>query len=184
MGFMDLTCTGSVSLINGIQCFTYNNDKLRIGQNFITYLSFELPPAVFFTPLKEAKLILFKLPMKVLESAAIPWRDQYAVFPLLDYFSVYSSWYMLPRFDDSLRVDYEDQPHMSYTEIDITTIAAAWSEEKLENRGLVLTGVPNGRELTYASDQYETVGMRPRIRLTYEGISKPLSMAPCIVEVR
>ncbi|QIB68770.1 hypothetical protein Ami103574_05280 [Aminipila butyrica] len=119
-----------------------------------------------------------------MESTASPLTDQYALFPLLDYFSVYSSWYMLPRFDDSLRVDYEDQPHMSYTEIDITTIAAAWSEGKLENRGLVLTGAPNGQELTYASDQYETAGMRPRIRLTYEGISKPLSMAPCTVEVR
>ena len=173
----------AVSLISGAKCSAWKNDPLRIGCNFTTYLFFELPPAVFLNPVKRARLILFKMPMNVIEIPSAFWSNQYSVYPLLDFFSVYSGWYIPPRFDDSLRVDYEDQACISYTEIDITAIVAAWSQERMENKGLFLTGAPNGRQLMYASDQYETAGMRPRLRLTYEEISRPLSAAPCTVEI-
>lgn len=184
MSFIDLICMESVSLIKGSKCFGYNKDRLHLGCSFQTYLYFELPPTIIFSRVKEAKLILFKIPINVFKTSSTQQSDRYRVCPLLDYFSTYSNWYQPPRTDDSLTVNYEDQARMSYTEIDITTIAEAWTEENPENKGLLLTGAPDARYLVYASDQYETIGMRPRLRLAYEGVSWPLSSAPCTVVIQ
>lgn len=183
MNSIDLPCLESVSLINGMRCCPQKQDNLQVGYNLITYLYFELPPAVFFTPVKEARLILFKIPVNGMENPSASWHSLYAAYPLLDFFSVYSSWYMPPGVQEDLRTDYEDQPYRSYTEIDMTAIAAAWIEEKLENKGLLLMGAPYARQLVYASGEHEIPGMRPRIRLTFEGPAKPLSAEHCIVEI-
>ncbi len=169
--------------MDGVGRSAYQSDKLRLGDRFQTYLFFELPPPVFFSPLKTARLILFKIPLYAAKSPLMPQGDRYSVCPLLDFFSVYSDWYAPVRIDDSLCMDYEDQVWSSSTQIDITEIAAAWIGERLENKGLLLTGYPNARPVAYASDRYETAGMRPMLRLTYAGTTRPLSAAPCTVGI-
>jgi hypothetical protein len=184
MSYIDVPCQESVSLIKGSKCPLYIQDKLYLGYNFETYLFFGLPPAAFFGRVKQARLILFKIPPGVIEASSIPKSNRYVLWPLLDFFSLYSNWYRPPETDGSLRLDYEDRADMSYTEIDITEIAKAWIRQNPENKGLLLAGVPNARSLTYASDQYKTPGMRPMLRLTYEGVSQPTSVAPCTVEIK
>jgi hypothetical protein len=183
MGYMDLTCRKSISLMKGIKYSEYISDKLYLGYKYEIYLFFEIPPVAFCSRIKKARLILFKIPLNVIKSSSVPRSNQYSIYPLLDYFSIYSLCYAHPRADDGLRVDYKDRACISYTEIDITTIAEAWLEERLENKGLLLNSAPNARRLAYASDTYKTIGMRPTLRLTFEGITWPLSAAPCTVEV-
>jgi len=181
MGYIDLTCWESVSLRNGNTCCANNNEKLHIGCNFETYLFFELPAAAFFDHLITARLILFKIPMNFNKTSLR--SNQYSVYPLLDFFNIYSNCYTPPKTDDNLRVDYEDQACTGYTDIDITAVVNAWIDGKPENKGLLLNGAPNAHHLVYASNQFETAGMRPMLRLTYEYISKPLSVAPCTVKI-
>ena len=183
MSYIDLTCRESFSLMNGVKCAAYMDDKLHIGCNIKTYLFFDFPPTAFFSCLKEARLILFKIPANVSENPLYQQCNDYIIYPLLDFFSIYSNCYMPPKTDEILCLPYKDQAYMSYTEIDMTAIAQAWIKGKIENKGLLLTGSSNSRHLVYASDQYRVAGMRPMLRFTYKGISRPLSVAPCTVEV-
>ena len=186
MGYIDLTCRESISLMNGGQDFAYENDagnKLFLGYNVNTYLFFELPPIAFYCHILQARLLLYKIPLYCTGIASELPNSQYSVCPLLDFFSSYSNLYTQPRTDDSFIVNFEDQTNMSYTEIDITAIAGAWIEENIENKGLLMTGNLGAQQLIYASDQYKTVGMRPMLRLTYDVISWPLRAASCTVAV-
>ncbi|MEA4815455.1 MAG: DNRLRE domain-containing protein [Lachnospiraceae bacterium] len=183
MSYVDLICQESISLISGVKNSTCINDKLCLGNNFEIYLSFELPPAAFFNHIIKARLILFKIPFNFTDTHSNPWNNQYSVYPLLDFFSAYSNWYEPPKTDNRLKINYEDQASISYSEIDITKIAEGWINKKPENKGLLLRSTPDARCLVYASAQNMIIGMRPFIRLTYRGFSKPLSAAPCIVNV-
>ncbi len=183
MAYMDLPCCKSICLPNDIEYNTSKNEILYIGCSFETYLFFKLPPAAFLNPLKSARLILFKVPLNTAENFSIPKSNYYSIYPLLDFFSIYTNWYRPPEIDAGLGLDFKDIPCISYTEIDITTIVKAWLNEKPENKGLLLTSAPNARLMAFASNQYNRAGMRPILRLTYMGISQPLGMAPCTVRV-
>lgn len=183
MGYMDLQCSTTINLANKVNHCPCQSNQLYLGCNYEIYLFFALPPTVFFSPIKEAKLILFKIPAHFGRSPVALKSNIYSIYPLLDFCSVYSSSYTPPRIDTELAVDYEDIADMSYTEIDITSIIAAWSKEKPENRGLLLTGAPKEPYLIYASEQHEFFGMRPMLRLKYEDFSHPLSTAACDVKI-
>jgi hypothetical protein len=90
-----------------------------------------------------------------------------------------------PKIDYSRRVIFDNNYCSSYTEVDITKIVKDWADNKIENKGLMLTGNDNSQYVSYASDRYEIMGMRPMIRMIYEGkeICLPLSVAPCEVKV-
>ncbi|MEA5060488.1 MAG: DNRLRE domain-containing protein [Candidatus Pelethousia sp.] len=183
MSYLDLACRKSISLANRIKRCEYQTDTLCVGHNYKTYLFFELPSSTCISRIEKAVLILFKIPVVVIETNLFAENNQYCVRPLFDYFSVYSNWYMPPRADRNFSVYYRDEACMGYTEINITTIAKAWFDGKVENKGLLLTGAPNATPLIYASSQYETEGMQPVLRLTYEPLSVPLSLAQCTVKV-
>ena len=184
MDILDLTCRESASLADGAKSPAYAKDRLYLGAGFKTYLFFKLPSTDFFSKIVKAKLILFKIPFPLMGSCPPSHPGQYGIFPLLDYFSAYSGWYAPPRFDAGLRVDYQDQDDLSYAEIDITKIVSSWIETDEENKGLLLSGAPDTRFLIFASGRYETVGMRPTLRLAGRGFSRPLSMAPCTVRIK
>jgi len=183
MIYIDLMCKESISLINGVKSSTCINDKLCLGNNFEIYLFFELPPSVFWSRTISAKLIMFKIPFNFTDIPSGPHSNLYSIYPLLDFFSAYNNWYEPPRIDNNLKVNYEDHENISYNEVDITQIAEAWIKKNPENKGLLLKGTPNSKCLVYASAQNRIIGIRPFIRIAYEGLSTPLSIAPCIVTV-
>ncbi len=183
MSYMDLACRESVSLMNGTGCFEYRSDRLRVGCNYKTYLYFELPPEAFSGRLARARLVLFKVPVKAPDAFFCPRNDFYCACPLLDYFSVYSNCFSPPVFDAGLCADYADEARAAYTEIDVTEIARAWLKGKPENKGLLLDGRAGAAQIVYASGRHEAAGMRPLLRLAYEGASPPLNAAPCTVKV-
>ncbi|HWQ58501.1 MAG TPA: hypothetical protein VN540_05730 [Clostridia bacterium] len=182
MSIVDVICTKSC---NASECPKYSgciDDKLRLGPGFSAYLYFTLPPATYWGGrIVRANVILYKIPSNT-EDVLLS-GNRYRACPLLDFFSIYGNAYAPPKADDSLCVYFEDDARMSYTEIDITAIAQAWAVQKPENKGLVLSGCPGARRLLYASDRFEIAGMRPMLRLVYEGITQPLKTAPCTVKV-
>lgn len=159
-------------------------DKLYMGNPFQTYLYFENPTLPAFSYIETARLILFKIPLQRCNCSIVEQRSLYHVFPLRDFFSVYYNCYEPPRAEDSFRIDYNNEPSMSYCEIDISNIVQSWMDGRIENRGLLLTSSLCAQYLAYASHQYDVVGMRPTIRVTYEGITVPLSRAAGTVEIR
>ena len=182
MGLLDLNSKESISLKHGTRCPLYDN-KIYWGYPFQTYLFFEISQVSYFTPLLEAKLILYKIP-NCCERSADLQEKAYQISPLLDFFSIYNDWYESPKVDDNYRVEYTNQPCVSYSEIHITNIVMSWTNGTIENKGLLLTGSPYVEYLIYASNHYEFKGMRPMLRLTYEGASPSFSKADCTVEVR
>lgn len=181
MGITDLTCRESISLLNGNPCRENENDQLYFGGPFQTFLFFDLPPPAFFSGLKKAELILFKIPA---ETAAAPCASCHYARPLLDFFNVFYNCYTPPRTDDNLCAVYRDRPRDGYAEIDVTGIVNAWLNSRPENKGLLIESDPDARGIVFASMRYNIRGMRPFLRLTYEGITRPLSAAPASVEIK
>ncbi len=127
---------------------------------------------------------MFKLPAETCENHCVPACDRYCACPLLDYFNVYGSCFAPPRIDECLCVNFFDRTPLGYTQIDITKIAEEWLKGEPENKGLILNGAPNTRQVVYASNRFEAPGMHPLLRLTYKNTDYPLSVAPCTVDVK
>lgn len=187
MSLIDLKCQESISFSKNCNYINKDNENLLLGRSdycdYLIYLYFDLLPCSFLKDIKQAKLILFKLPPKLRNQ--IYYRNQYAkysVYPLMDFFSIY---YCCLNIEYSQEVNFEDKHCCSYSEVDITSIVKTWIDEEIENKGLLLTGNIDTRVITYASDRYRIKGMQPRLRLIYEEnyICPPLETISCNVEV-
>lgn len=187
MRTIDLKCRDSfASPVSG--CRDLPQEALFLGHYGQIYLFFDLPADPGACVLQRASLILFKLPYIFScgenDCAGYP-AGQYTLYPLLDFFSAFGRAFSPPAVDFSRRVCYQDFRGCSYTEIDVTQIVKDWSDGRLENRGILLTGSPHSPCLYYASDRYEILWMRPLIRLTCGETEKPgvLRAVPCEVKI-
>ncbi len=172
----------SISVNTNTRCMSYKK-KIYWGFPFQTYLFFEIPRELYFTPLMTAKLILHKIP----NCCMVNWERSeagYFLSPLLEYYSIYYDCYSSPEVDLNYCVEYVNLPCSSYSEIDITNIAASWMSNTIENKGLLLTGSPCSESLAYTSGDDEISAMHPMIRLTYEGETPVLRTADCLVVVQ
>ena len=184
MSILDLKSLESVSYSKDCQHIESDRKYLYLGRDYQICLSFELPPYSCIKKLLQAKLILFKIPTPCEEEPIKSDSPFYSVYPLLDYFSVFNCMYEPPAFDYDMGKFFEDSESCCYTEADVSCIVRAWIDDKIENRGLFLASKRNSRLITYASDTYEIIGMRPMLRLTYEkSICEPLSSVPCVVKI-
>lgn len=189
MGVIDIKCQDS---FNSPMCGCYMNKQrqaLFLGHNEQIYLFFNLPPCLPFGIMLKARLLLFKLlcfpfRMNPIVSVENP-PSQYALYPLLDFYSVFNCAFSPPIIDADEQVNFINHSHLSYTEVDITQIVGDWSSGKIENKGLLLTGFEACQCISYASGQYTILGMRPTIRITFREnkICQPLKMSPCEVKV-
>ncbi|WP_304341228.1 hypothetical protein [Metaclostridioides mangenotii] len=187
MSLIDLKCQESICFSKDCNYINKENENLLLGHSdycdYLIYLYFDLLPCSFLKDIKQAKLILFKLPPKLRNQ--IYYRNQcayYSVYPLMDFFSIYSRCLDI---EYSQVVNFEDKHCCSYSEVDITSIVKTWIDEAVENKGLLLTGNIDTRIITYASDRYRIKGMQPRLRLIYEKnyICPQLETTTCSVEV-
>jgi hypothetical protein len=187
MSLIDLKCQESICFSEDCNYINTENENLLLGRSdycdYLIYLYFDLIPCLFSKEIKQAKLILFKLPPKLRNR--IYYRNQnvkYSIYPLMDFFSIYNC---CPNIEYNQIVNFEDRQCFSYSEIDITPIIKSWIDEEIENKGLLLMGNKYARIITYASDRYRIIGMQPRLRLIYEekDICPPLKMTTCNVEV-
>lgn len=184
MSCVDITCEESFSMVSGKHYPACVDDKLRVLRGFTTYLNFAFPLAAFMGCVENARLILYKIPMNGRQAHPAMQNNRYSVCPLLDFFSIYGNWYRPTAVDHRLCVLFEDQICVSYTEVDVTEIVRSWALNMPENKGLLLNAAPNARPVLYASNRYRVAGMRPFLRLSYSGITPPLSAAEGEAEVK
>lgn len=191
MSLIDLECKESIYMAQG-GCYNAKDRKhLLLGEacrnQYFIYLFFALPSYMCIKYLKQARLILFKMPQEDrVYSGANESCGQYYVGPLIDFFSIYSDQYGGLAIEESQVVVFKDAYCCSYTDIDITSILKSWLEEKIENKGLLLYSSREASLLTYASSRYSIEGMRPRIRLIYENFEEcpSLSSATATITVK
>lgn len=185
MNTIDLKCSRSFSFPPRSIIPLRNKDTLALGGGYQTFLYQEIPPCIGLRSLRQASLILFKIP----ESDGEHWPEcpckRYFAYPLLDYFSVYGYLYSPPHIDENLGAVFHNDPRRCVMEIDITLIVNSWLEGAVENKGLLLTGNEETCRITCASGQNEIAGMRPMIRLVCEDVTacQPLSVRDCTVSV-
>lgn len=191
MSLIDLECKESIYMAQGGGYNAKDRKHLLLGEacrnQYMIYLFFTLPSYMCIKYLKQARLILFKMPQEDRAcSGANESCGQYYVGPLMDFFSIYSDQYGGLTIQESQVVKFKDTYCCSYTDIDITSIVKGWLEEKIENKGLLLYGSREASLLTYASSRYSIEGMRPRIRLIYENYDgcQILSSVPGTVIVK
>lgn len=185
MSIIDLSCRESVCSFKEGCNISGCTESLLLGGDSQIYLSFDLLPYSYLKYLKQARLVLFKIPSRVIPSQATGNDKSYELYPLLDFFSAYSCVYDLPAVDYDRKERFVDQEFCSYSEADITSIVKAWLQGEIENKGLLLTGSEETRLITYASDRYDRKGMRPMLRLIYEDncICPPLTTVSCTVKM-
>lgn len=191
MSLLDLECQDSICCLRNYSDVYKERESLLLGKDnsydYIIYLYFNFPAYSYLKYLKEARLILGKLPTndEKLQTIYENQNSKYSVYPLLDFFSVFSSVFSNARLDYNRKVIFGNKGCYSYTEVDITTIIKACINEEIENKGLLLMGNNDAQQIVYASNHYDTIGMRPKLRLIYDenNICPPLATVPCNVEV-
>ncbi|WMI81965.1 DNRLRE domain-containing protein [Anaerotignum sp. MB30-C6] len=191
MSVIDLQCFESMCVSKNSQNIYTNRKILSLGQyygdQYIIYLYFHLLPQYYIEHLEQAKLILYKIPSVYGRGTTnIPRQqtEQYKILPLLDYFSCYSNMYTPPQLDVSRECVFQSDESRAYEEIDITDLVNDWSNQDLENKGMMIQGNNDSAFLQYASDKYDVLGMRPVIRMTYQSsVCPPMSMNQCSVQV-
>ncbi len=188
MSFIDIICKYSGSFCSN--CYQYNNDALIVGQcgkcRENIFLYFDLQPDFYLGKIKNSRLILYKLPVCTPSHVCRPYfSDSYCLYPLTDFFNIYSNHFSKPQFDYKYETCFMDDINSSYTEIDITQITQIWHNEQLENKGLIITSPGNGLPLFYAGHNFKILSMRPMLRVTYESIPglPIMKQVPCTVEI-
>ncbi|MDD3413456.1 MAG: DNRLRE domain-containing protein [Lachnospiraceae bacterium] len=192
MSLADLKCVESICTTNDCCWSLENKEILMIGKEncheYKIYLKFELLPYFQIKVIQQAKLILFKIPQIERENQMDYYNgnNEYIIYPLLDFFSVYIGMYSEPRIVDELGISFRNNGCCSYTEVDITDIVNAWYDENIEEKGLLLMGSGTAGTICYASDEYQWKGMRPILRLIYQenNFCQAMSQAPCTVNIQ
>lgn len=188
MSFIDIICKNSGSF--STNCYKYNNDALILGQcgqcRETVYLYFDLQPDFYMSEIKNSRLILYKLPICTARKTCRPYfSSSYCIYPLTDFFNIYSYHYSRPNLDYGNETCFIDNIHSGYTEIDITQITQNWHNGQLENKGLMIISPRNSFPLFYAGHDFKVVSMRPMLRVTYENVPglPIMKQVPCSVEI-
>lgn len=189
MNVIDISCQDSYNFSKS--CYHINNEKklLFLGKNKSIYLFFNLPYFLPADTLLNARLLLFRLFCLPLDTKSVTLTEnavnQYKLYPLLDFSSIFSDLLQMPAVDLNRGINFQSGYNNTYTEIDITQIVTDWLNNSLENKGILLRGTKLSSCITYASNQYAVLGMRPAIRITCKklNICRSLQKAPCEVTI-
>jgi len=185
MSVTDLQISSSFSNSPGTKILCKSEETLNLGCKDRIFLYAEIPPFIGFYTLGQARIILFKLYDYNIKSCCDLSCANYYAYPLLDFYSEFGYMFSPPNIDKSYQTAFYNDPNLCCTEIDITRIAQAWSDGKIENKGVMLAGRGDIRCITYASNRYVTAGMRPFMRFIYDGVTicHPLSVQESAVTV-
>jgi|GEM_PF-611531 hypothetical protein len=186
MKILDIACRDSLNFAKECCHPAKQRDFLILGYNNPLYIFFDLPVNLYNCKLLQTKLILFKIPPFDFQHETDEcMENRYNIYPLLNFFSIYDCCFSPPNIDDDRKIIFHNNKNSSYSEIDITRIVKTWLCNKIENKGLMLTGSKNSPNIIYASNSYKIPGMRPFVRISYEylKICRALSCVPCDVSV-
>lgn len=184
MATIDLSCRQSFCLPPHSACPCAEPGLLYVGGGYRAFLFPQTPSFISLNRLKQARLILFKIPQAT-DCPVDCLTGNYCAYPLKDFFSIYGCCYAQPEIDEYLGAAFCDDPCRCVLEIDVTDITRAWLNGSPENYGIALCGGMDTPRIACASRLPDTPGMCPILRLVYEGepIYQPLSVMDCIVTV-
>lgn len=186
MHIIDLGCKESDNFSINC-CKNDNEERLLLGQNDCCnesiYLYFDLPLFLNRNLVKTSKLILYKLPMCCKYQNTK--YNQYNICPLIDFYSPFIGCFSPPRSDCTYKVSFEDNIHLGYSEIDVTSMVKAWLQGSLENKGLQITGDELSPLIVYASGRNTNLKIHPILRIIiYDSIEfRTLTEIPCKVNI-
>lgn len=191
MHIVDLRCRESASCAANRLYMPLDSEKLYVGWSsscdYLLYLFFSLPPGLQLQRLRQAKLILYRVPANCgyLQSGGHDRLAGYGVYPLSVYFSPYGGAALRQGILPSLGAGFWQDAAYYCTEVDVTSIVRAWIGGQVENKGLLVTGGWRAPLTTYASHQNGMEAIRPKLRLLFDDpcFTKPLSLADCEVKV-
>lgn len=191
MHILDLRCRESASCAANRLYIPLDREKLYLGWSsrcdYLLYLFFSLPPGWQPQRLRQAKLVLFRVPDVCggLQNGLQNRFAGYGVYPLTVFFSPYCIASLRQGILQNMGIGFWQDPLQCYTEVDVTSIVRAWLGEQTENKGLLLTGCCDAPLVTFASHQNGMEAIRPKLRLVFDTPchTKPLSQAGCRVEV-
>lgn len=186
MNTIDIICGYSDSF--STNCFNTCTEHLLLGthgrSDEAIYLYFDFSSAASLEGIKEAKLILYKIPIFHEWNHSIMPDNPYYIAPLTDYYSTFHSYYRMPQINSLYESSFESEACNSYVEINVTAIMNAWIGGNLENKGLLLTGEPDAPPLSFASHTFNSFRMRPMVRIIpLHSPTQELSETPCIVTI-
>lgn len=163
----------------------FDNDSIVVGNNrynnYVSYLYFDTSPIPDGIKNLTAELVLFKLNDFFYKDA---W---FAIYPLVDYFSSFTTSENSPEFDKSSKVEFNPFTNKVALEIDLSDIVNKWVDNSLINKGIVLS--PNGERKSVArfgSAFINDVTLVPFLRVSFEEsqssegikLSEPISVNP------
>lgn len=184
MSIIDISCKESFYL-DRRGCHT-EHDMGRLltggteGNNYRSFLSFELPVFCVDTNILSARLVLYKIPISYREwgNRELNGRGRnYTVKPLLDFPSIYAASFAMARADEHDTVEFCENPRCAYEEINLTDLVCAWMDDKLENKGIVIEGCHDAGILAFASRRFPMIGMRPMMRIQYADTCNPKALS-------
>lgn len=186
MGVLDLKCGHSFSSAPLCPSPCKSSGRMLLGRGYQISLYFDVPPCICPGSVKQARLILFKIPESGMYCYPCSPPAEYSAYPLLEFYSFYGCMYAPPDVDEGRRAVFYDSPGRCTTEVDITDTVNAWLENSIENKGLLLTGGEDSSLTVYASHHYEGCGMSPMLRLVCGDLAacQPLSIQSCDVALR
>ena len=145
----------------------FDNESIIVGNNryssYISYLYFDTSSIPDGIKNLTAELVLFKL-------NDFYYRDAwFAIYPLLDYFSSFTTSENPPAFDKSSKVEFDPFTNKVAVEIDLSDIVNKWSDNSLINKGIVLSG-NNARKAVarFGSAFINDVTLVPFLRVSFE----------------
>lgn len=138
----------SLTVTNKFPKGNINTDKISIGYDgeyhYSSYLFFDTSLIPNNTSIYSAELVLFKT-CDFYNDRTITFK----VYPLLDFFSTYTTYNNCPAVCTSLKSNFFPFTKKTAIEINVTQIVCYWQEMSLKNKGLILTG--SYKKISYTS---------------------------------
>ena len=152
----------------------FDNESIIVGNNryssYVSYLYFDTSSIPDGIKNLTAELVLFKL-------NDFYYRDVwFAIYPLLNYFSSFTTSENPPAFDKSSKVEFDPFTNKVAVEIDLSDIVNKWADNSWINKGIVLSG-NNARKAVarFGSAFINDVTLVPFLRVSFEEIEQSLN---------
>lgn len=185
-GLKSLTVTSEMANTN-INSRTIYIGNRYVGEKFkahcISYLYFDMSTIPADIELLSAQLVLFRIEPYTMESQG----DEIGrIYPLIDYFSSYTSYVNKPRYNDALEVNFLVKQDRIYIEADLMPIVLNWIKGAVHNKGLVIMVSEHSKQfLKFGSSLNKDKNLLPLLQITFrhKTCQLPLVEIDCTYEI-
>ncbi|WFD11280.1 DNRLRE domain-containing protein [Tepidibacter hydrothermalis] len=158
----------SLTVSNKFPNKNLNDETISIGNDgtyyYHSYLFFDISALPDNISIHSAEIALFKV-----EDFFDCYTVKFSIYPILDYFSDFTTWENHPRVDMNVKKNFIPLTCNVCSEIDITDIVIMWSNNTLINKGLFLVGDFTKPSLTsFGSALNKDTYLIPFLRISFK----------------